>query len=310
MEPKREDLERQRFDVIIVGGGPAGLSAALLLGRALRSVVLVDDENPRNRSSRAVHGFLSRDGVPPAELRRISREQLARYENVTLLADRVEDGRVRGEEFELVARSGARLRGRKLILATGLVDDLPNIPGARELFGKSVFNCPYCDGFEQRGRPLAVYGQCDERGGEYALELTAWSRDLVLCTDGKPELTPEMRTRLTRNGVSIRDEAIRHLASRDGELTQIVFEQGPALARTAMFINTPHREASDLAVRLGADGWSPENCRVGKHGRTNVPGLFVVGDASRDVLQVAVAASEGCEAAMSAHMEILREDLL
>lgn len=308
MPPQSEPDREQPFDVIIVGGGPAGLSAALVLGRARRRVLVIDEGKPRNALSRAVHGFLSRDGTQPDELRRICREQLARYETVRLSSDRVHDAQ-RHALFEVATEAGRSYAARRLIVATGLKDELPDVPGMRELFGRSVFNCPYCDAWELRDRALAVYGQTDERAGEYALELTPWSRKLVLCTDARSELSSTMRERLARNGVAIRDEAIRHLESRDGRLTRVVFEHGEPLLCDAMFVNTPHREASDLAQRLGADGWSEENCRVGKHGRTNVPGLFVVGDASRDVLQVSVAAAEGCEAAMTVHIELLREDL-
>jgi thioredoxin reductase len=299
---------QQLFDIIIVGGGPAGLSAALVAGRALRRVLLLDEGKPRNQVTRAVHGFFTRDGTPPEELRRLGREQLGRYETVSLLAERVQHANAHADHFEVITSRGAKFAARKLILATGLVDELPAIPGMRELFGRLVFNCPYCDAFELRDRPLAAYGQGDQRGGEYALELTAWSRDVALCTDACPPLSHAMRERLARNGVSIRDEAIQRIESQDGGLTRVVFERGPPLVCAALFVNTGHREASDLARTLGAEGWSPENCRVGKHGRTNVRGLFVVGDASRDVLQVAVAVSEGCEAAMSAHAELLREE--
>jgi thioredoxin reductase len=302
-------MDEQKQDIIIVGGGPAGLSAALVLGRAMRRVLVIDEGKPRNRASRAVHGFLSRDGTSPEELRRIARDQLRPYQSVRFLDDRVESAEREGEAFVVRTGKGDVYRARKMILATGLVDVLPEVQGLPELFGQSVFNCPYCDGYELRGCPIAVYGQCDQRGAEYALELLPWTRDIVLCTDGAPELTAAMRERLARNGVAVRDERIERLEAREGVLTRILFTSGASLPRRAMFVNTPHREASDLARRLGADGWSEENCRVSKHGRTNVAGLFVIGDASRDVLQVAVAVSEGCEAAMTAHTELLREEL-
>jgi thioredoxin reductase len=302
-------MGEERFDVIVVGGGPAGLSAALVLGRALRSVLLIDEHKPRNRFSRAVHGFLTRDGTPPGELREIARQQLRRYDSVRIADDRVLDARCTEDGFVVATAQGLRHRARKLILATGLVDDLPDVDGLRDLFGRSVFNCPYCDGYELRDSPLAIYGVDDARGGQYALELLGWSRDLVLCTDGASALTPSMQEQLARNGIRIRNEPIARLEAQDGVLSRIVFTEGPPLARRAMFVNTPHREASDLAQRLGVEGASGERCEVGKRGRTNVPGLFVAGDAARDVLQVAIAAGEGCEAAMTAHTELLRAAL-
>jgi thioredoxin reductase len=178
------------YDVLIVGGGPAGLSAALVLGRARRRVLVLDAGTPRNAASQALHGFLSRDGIAPSELLRISREQLEKYETIHLLTARVEDGVCAEDGFEVTTANGRRFRGRKLILAMGVVDALPSIEGLRELYGRSVFHCPYCDGWEVRDQPLAVYGQSDALGGGLALELLLWSRDVVMCTDGPSALTP------------------------------------------------------------------------------------------------------------------------
>ncbi len=168
-------------DVVIVGAGPAGLSAALMLGRCRRSVLVVDHGRNRNAASHALHGFLTRDGTPPAEFLRLAREELAQYATVELRAGEVVDAECRSDSFCVTLASGEEVPSRKLLLATGVVDNLPEVPGFRELYGRSVFHCPYCDGWELRDQPLAIYGRGD-RGVGVALELTAWSRDLVLCT--------------------------------------------------------------------------------------------------------------------------------
>jgi thioredoxin reductase len=299
----------ESFDVIVVGGGPAGLSAALLLARACRSIAVFDDGQPRNARSRAVHNFLSRDGVAPAELLAISRDQLAQYPNAKFVRARVVDAARHAHGFEVRTSNGQRARCRKLILATGLVDQLPTVPGLRELYGRGVYSCPYCDGWEARNEALTVYGNGDCHGGELALELTAWSRDIVLCTDGPSTLSSECSARLARNGIVIRDERVIALEARAGHLERVIFEHGEPRATRAMFLFANYREASDLALRLGCEGYGAENIGVGRHGRAGVPGLFVVGDASRDVLQVAIAVGEGCEAAITANAELIREDL-
>lgn len=309
-------VDRQRegaglfvWDVIIVGGGPAGLSAALVLGRARRHGLVLDAGAPRNAASQALHGFLSRDGITPSELSRISREQLRKYETIHLLTAGVEDGSRSDDGFEVTTGDGRRFRGRKLILATGVIDALPSIDGFRELYGRSVFHCPYCDGWEVRDQPLAVYGQSDERGGGLALELLLWSRDVVLCTDGQSALTPKYRERLARHGVALREEPIARLEGHDGILERIVFKEGWPLERRALFFWSMRRQSTDLAKRLGCDMYEPESCRTDKFGRSNVPGLYVIGDASRDVMQAVIAAGEGAVAAAAVSTELLQEEL-
>lgn len=302
-------MSASQFDVVIVGGGPAGLSAALVLGRARRRVVVVDEGEPRNAVSRALHGFLSRDGIAPSELGRISREQLSQYPNVELrLHDRVETAARTDDGFQLDTRDGSRFAGRKIILATGMVDELPEVPGLRELYGRSVFHCPYCDGWEVRDQPLAVYGTSDEHGGGLAIELLGWSRDITMCLDGRGELSPSCRDRLSKHGVRIREDRIERLEGRDGVLEHIVFADGSSLDCRALFFFTHRRQTSDLALQLGCDSYGEEGCEVQEPGKTNVPGLYIIGDASRDVLQVAVAVGEGTQAAVAVNAELIEED--
>jgi thioredoxin reductase len=294
--------------VVIVGGGPAGLNAALVLGRACRKVVVFDEGRPRNAVSRGVHNFLSRDGTPPGELLGIAREQLAAYPNVRFVRGRVVEASRRNDGFEVVSADGHRLRCRKLILATGLVDRLPAVPGMLDLYGHGVFSCPYCDGWEAREQPIAVYGRCDQRGSELALEMLGWSREVSLCTDGEQGEEAAHCASLERNGIQLRRERVVSLDGEQGWLRRVVFERGPALETRALFVWGNYRESSDLALQVGSAAWSPQKVQTEPHGRAGVPGLFVAGDASRGVLQVAIAAAEGCEAAICANTELLRED--
>ena len=176
------------YDVIVIGAGPAGLSAALMLGRCRRRVLVCDTGKPRNAASRAMHGFLSRDGIAPADFLKIAREQMQRYDTVELRDIEVTAAECRESRFHVTLADGSVQQSRKLLIATGVVDNLPEVPGFRELFGTSVFHCPYCDGWEVRDRPLAIYGRA-ERGLGLSLELLGWSRDLVLCTDGPSEIS-------------------------------------------------------------------------------------------------------------------------
>lgn len=297
------------WDTIIVGGGPAGLSAALTLGRCRRRVLVCDAGQPRNRASDHLHAFLTRDGIAPREFLRLGREEVATYDTVRMHQCEVVDARRAGDGFEIARADGERERGRTLLLATGVVDHVPPIEGIEPLYGKSVHHCPYCDAWEWRERPLAVYGRGDDKGAGLALMLLQWSSDVVLLTDGPASLSPDERERLARRGVRIREDAIARLEGRGGQLQRVVFGDGRALARAALFFNTGQHQRSPLADALGCA--FDERGGVIAHDHdvaTSVPGVYVAGDASRDVQLVVVAAAEGVKAAFAINKNLLTAD--
>lgn len=301
------------LDVIIVGGGAAGLNAALVLGRCRRTVRVFDDGKPRNAASREMHGFLSRDGIDPAQFLAIARDQLSPYQSVELDSSRVSDATRTDTGFTVTTADGRLFQARKLLLAAGVIDHLPQQPGFQELYGYSVFVCPYCDGWEMRDQPLAVYGRGDDKGGGLALEMTRWSNDIVLCTDGPSELGPVCLEHLKNFSIEVREEKIARLQGQASVPHRtpfdIVFDSGKSLPRAGLFFNTGRHQASDLAARLGCDTYDVKGCRVDGKQMTNIPGLYVAGDASRDVLQVIVAASEGAQAAIAINTALHLEEL-
>jgi thioredoxin reductase len=293
------------FDVIVVGAGPAGLSAALILGRCRRRVLVVDTDRPRNWASRELHGFLSRDGTDPKELRRIGREQLAQYDTVQLVYKGATKARqVRGG-FEITLEDRQRLRCRKLLLATGVVDDLPPLEGLQPLYGRSVFHCPYCDGWESRDQPMVAYSR-SPNGVGLAIELQVWSKDVVLCTDGA-RLEEKHTTRLARHKIPWRRERIAKLEGKNGQLQRIVFADGQTLDRRVMFFNMGQRQASDLAAQLGCGFTRKGAVRTGEYEVSDIPGVFVAGDASHLVQLAIVAASEGAQAAFAINTDLIKE---
>jgi thioredoxin reductase len=297
------------YDVIIVGAGPAGLSAALILGRSRRRVLVCDIGRPRNASSLAMHGYLSRDGIAPLEFLRIAREQLRQYDSVIQRDVEVTDAECRGDSrFRVTLADGSELASRKLLIATGVVDNLPDIPGFRELYGRSIFHCPYCDGWEVRDQPLAIYGR-GPRGLGLSLELLGWSRELVLCTDGPSEIDREGLARLRRNGIGLRTDRVTRIEG-DEMLARIVFADGEPLVRRALFFTTGQTQQSALAQRLGCEISDKGTVRTGRYEATHLSGLYVAGDASRAVQWVIVAAAEGAEAAFAINTDLLKEDLL
>jgi thioredoxin reductase len=299
---------RLTYDCIIVGAGPAGLSAALMLGRCRRRVLVCDAGEPRNARSVGIHNYLTRDGTPPAEFLELARKDVGRYPSIEFRRVEVVDATRSPDGFHLVCADGQRLAARKLLLATGVIDELPDIEGIASLYGASVHHCPYCDGWEWRDRPLAVYG-VGEEGSALSLGLTVWTKDVVLCTDGASRLPPEEEERLQQLGIGIRKERILRLDGRDGRLERIVFQQGEPLAREALFLCAPQHQRSGLARKLDCRFTNKGAVDTGACEATNVPGLYVAGDSSKEAQFVIVAAAEGAEAGMAINKALLKDEL-
>ncbi len=291
------------FDVIIVGGGPAGLSAALVLGRCRRRVLVCDEGRPRNAASHAVHNFLTRENIRPDELLRIARAQLAPYA-VALWSGRATRARAVRDGFAVRLADGRRARARKLLLATGIRDVCPDIRGIRELAGRGVYYCAYCDAYDVRDRPLAALGQ-GRTGGELALALTTWSAHVTLCTNGA-RVSRRLRGILERYGVAVRMQRIARVEGRRA-LERIVFTRGLALPCAGLFVAEGNEQQSDLAAQLGCSFSRRGGVRARKGERTTVPSLFVAGDAADQPRAVVVAAASGAQAAFAINKE-LRED--
>ncbi|WP_336485331.1 NAD(P)/FAD-dependent oxidoreductase [Methylobacterium nigriterrae] len=295
-------------DVIIVGGGPAGLNAALILGRCRRSVLLCDKGEPRNACTPRTWGVFTRDGTPPFELRARGHADLERYETVERRAAEAVGARRLDGAFEVRFSDGRSERARRLILATGLHQNLPEVEGFDRYWGTGVHSCPYCDGFESRDAPLVAYAHGPGAKG-LALELTVWSRDVTLCTDGQPtDLTDDDRERLGRHCIRIVETPLLRLEGDEACPSRLVLRDGSTLPCRAVFLMPAECLPSDLIRDLGCELTGKGTVPTRDYERTNVPGLFVAGDASRRVQFAVVAAAEGAMAAFAVNTELLRED--
>lgn len=303
------------YDAIIVGGGPAGLSAAIPLGRMLRSTLVLDSGEPRNAPAEHMHNFLSRDGTPPSELRKVSRQQLERYTTVEIRDVPVTSARQLPEGgFEMTLAGSESVQGRRLLLATGVLDELPPIEGLAELWGLGVFHCPYCHGYEVRGTPLAVLGGTPA-AAHLALHLRRLSDDVVLCTNGPVELDPALADALARQSVEVCREPVVRLDHRDGHLERIVFADGTSLARGAMFCTTATmRQRSDLPSQLGLAMLPDGLVEIDMMSRTSLPGVLAAGDMARradfgQMPAVIAAAASGTFAGAVIDKELVAEDV-
>ena len=299
------------YDVVIVGGGPAGLSAAMMLGRCSRRVLLVDSGEYRNSVSKASHGFLTRDGTSPADLRRIGREQLVQY-GVVVKPDQVmaaralqADERRPGENsgFILGLNATGAVRARKVILATGVVDVLPGIPGLMTVYGESVWTCPYCDAWEYRGKTLGVLGP---NGADLAILLLTWSSDVIYFSNGTPVSIAD-EARLATLGIRTLRNAVQEIDSDTRGCR--VWVNNTAIHRAAIFLKSEVRQRSRLSIQLGIREQSSEAIKHAHNGATTVPGLYIAGDMAQEHYFVVNAASEGASAGVAVHEEIHREDV-
>jgi thioredoxin reductase len=284
------------FDVVIIGGGPAGLSAGLLLGRARRRAVICDAGTPRNAASHALHGFLSRDGMPPGDLLRLGRNELGRY-GIEWRSGRVIDVSRQSEGFEVRMDGGESLHGRKLLIATGVKDHLPAIDGLEACYGRSVHHCPYCDGWEWRDRPIAVFGE-GRAGAALSLALLTWTDDVRLFTHGRSRSAPAVRQQLDAHHITVHHQPIAAIEHEDGRLRAIRLQNGDRVPRDALFFTNGQHQQESFASQLGCEFTRKGTVKTDRYGQTCVPGVFVVGDASFDVQFVVVAAAEGAKAAV------------
>jgi len=294
------------YDVVIIGGGAAGLSAALVLARARRAVLVVDAGAPRNAPAAHMHGFLSRDGMPPAELLATGRAEVRGYGGTICDGSVRELVRCGDSRFTVLLSDGQRVSARRLLVATGLRDELPDIPGLRERWGRDVLHCPYCHGYEVRDQQLGVLGGPETV--HYAQLVRQWARDVVFFTPAGV-LTAAQRSQLVARAIGIVEGDVERVLVSDDRLCGVQMTDGRVIPRAALFVPPRFVPNNDVLVGLGCalgpDGWVV----TGPNGLTSVPGVWVAGNVANPRAQVITAAGEGSAAAIAINADLVESDV-
>jgi thioredoxin reductase len=306
--PAPENLvDMNEYDVAVIGGGAAGLSAALVLTRARRRVAVVDAGAPRNAPALHMHGFIGRDGTPPSDLLDAAREGVRGYGGQILFATATAiTRRPDGAGLSVELGSAGSIGARRILVATGLRDEIPDVPGVHERWGRDLLHCPYCHGYEVRDQPLGVLGGTPG-AVEHALLLRQWSDDVVLFTH-TDDPTPDEREQLTARAVGVVDGRVERLVVTDDRLTGVQLASGYVVPRSAVFVRPRMVPQSDLLAPLGCaldeQGWPVTDST----GRTSAPDVWVAGNAGNPRAQVVTAAGEGSSAAIAINADLVADD--
>jgi thioredoxin reductase len=300
-------MKTEKFEVIIIGGSYSGLSAAMALGRALRKVLVVDAGRPANRFTPHSHNFITHDGSTPAQIAAIARGQVQKYESIQLKTGVVARIEAHRPDFVVSLDAGHRYSARKVILATGIIDLMPGIPGFAECWGKTVLHCPYCHGYEVRNTKTGILGN-----GDYAFEFGAmisnWTNDLRIYTNGPSTLTAEQTSILMRHKIAVVEDRVKDLSHTGGSLQEINFENGMSENISTLYSKLPFVQQSELLSQLGCELTDEGYIKVDQFQKTTIPGVFACGDNATKIRTVANAVSLGTTAGIMTNKELIFDD--
>lgn len=294
------------FEVIIIGGSYAGLAAALALGRAIRSVLVIDSGLPCNRQTPYSNNFITQDGVPPAEIARLARGQVEKYSTVQFLNETAIDGAHLKRGFEVRTSSGKSFTASRLIFATGIEDLLPGIEGVSECWGISVLHCPYCHGYEVTNRRTAVLANGND-DFEFAALLSNWTRDLMLLTNRSDLLTDTQKAILGHYQIAVVEKEISEIKHSEGRMERIVFKDGTSSAVSVLYIRNAFRQQCNIPETLGCELINEGYLKVDAWQKTSVAGIAACGDNTSRMRTVANAVAMGTTAGMSVNKELVLE---
>lgn len=297
----------KNFDVIIIGGSYSGLSAAMSLGRALRQVLIIDSGEPCNRQTPHSHNFLTQDGRAPGEIASVAKEQVLRYSSVEFHEGFAAAGRETAVGFEIVTSAGETFTTKKLIVATGIKDIMPDIEGFAECWGISAIHCPYCHGYEYKSEPTGIIGNGDI-GFHLGQMISNWTKELTLFTNGKSALSPEQTEQLGRHQVEVIESKIERLDHRNGQIQDLVLKGGRKIALNAVYARPDFVQHSGIPAALGCEPDEQGLLKVDPLRRTSVPGVFACGDNSSPFRSLGTAVQTGSMAGAAVSKELIEEE--
>ncbi|MCU0358520.1 MAG: NAD(P)/FAD-dependent oxidoreductase [Cyclobacteriaceae bacterium] len=298
---------KETFDVIVVGGSYAGLSAAMALGRALQKVLIIDGGMPANRFTPYSHNFITHDGRPPVEIASLARKQVAEYVTVKRMEGLLAQVEKEKHEFVVQLDSRQTYYTKKMIFATGIIDQLPDIPGLMDCWGKSVLHCPYCHGYEVRDETTGILGNGDY-GFEFSGLISNWTRQLTLFTNGQSTLSPGQAAKIRHRQIPIVEKAIAQLDHHNGSLQRIIFKDGTATFIKALYVRPSFVQQCSIPEVLGCELTEDGYIKVDNSQRTTVHGVYACGDNTTRIRTVANAVAMGTTAGMMVNKELVMEE--
>jgi thioredoxin reductase len=299
-------LTQNTVEVLIIGGSYAGLSAGMALGRSLRNVLIIDSGKPCNKQTPHSHNFITQDGQTPEAIAAKARSQVLAYPTVQIIHDKAVQANRKADRFEITTVEGKIIYTKKLLIATGITDLMPDIPGFAECWGISVLHCPYCHGYEVNNKKLGILGNGNS-GYDFVKLLYNWSKQLVLFTNGRSTLTPEQQLKLQQYQIPVVETVIQRVAHAKGYLTGLIMADGRPYTLDAIFARVPFVQHTDLALQLGCAHTEAGYITTDEYGRTTVPGVYAAGDNTTLMRSVAMAIASGNKAGAVLNKEMIDE---
>lgn len=307
--PFKEDKkmkDKNQFDVIIIGGSYAGLATAMALGRALRTVLIIDSGKPCNRQTPHSHNFLTQDGKTPKEIATLAKQQVVAYDTITFFDGIATKGLRTSNGFEIQTETGDKFSATKLVFATGIKDVMPNIIGFSECWGISVLHCPYCHGYEVKNEITGILGN-GEYGFEFSKLISNWTKKLTLFTNGASTLTDEQKKQLEKHSIEIVEKEIEELEHQNGQLKNIIFKDGSKQTVKAIYTKLPFEQNCTVAEQLGCELTEDGYIKIDAAQKTTTKDVFACGDNVTRLRTVANAVAMGTLTGMTVNKELIEE---